>query len=207
MLRILLLTAFLLSSSFYARADSAVAYFAGGCFWCMESAYQEYPGVTDVVSGFTGGTMRNPTYKGRHDGHYEAVKVTYDPSLVSYRELLYFYWRNVDPFDDLGQFCDRGPSYRSAIFADSEQELSLAEESKKAVEVKFPDRRVYTEVLAASDFWPVEEGHQDYYLKNPARIAGPAGAISAWRLSGAYRQSTDQALASALSSWLARYSS
>lgn len=151
------------------RADSAVAVFAGGCFWCMESAYQEHEGVTDVVSGFTGGTIKNPTYKGRHDGHYEAVKVSYDPAVVSYQTLLDFYWRNVDPFDDRGQFCDKGFSYRSAIFVGGEGERELAEKSKAAVAAKFAEQTVVTEVLAAAEFWPVEEGHQDYYLKNPVR--------------------------------------
>lgn len=143
--------------------------FAGGCFWCMESAYQDQEGVSDVVSGFTGGTLANPTYKGNHAGHFEAVKVTYDPAVISYQELLDLYWVNVDPFDNSGQFCDKGPSYRSAIFPATDEELRLAEESRAVVEARFASDKVYTEIRPAGDFWPVEEGHQDYYLKNPVR--------------------------------------
>jgi len=152
-----------------ARADTATATFAGGCFWCMESAYQEQPGVTGVVSGFTGGTLKNPSYSGNHQGHLEAVRVTYDPDVVSYRELLQLFWHNIDPFDDGGQFCDRGPSYRSAIFVANADEQKLAQESKHAVATRFVDQQVYTEIRPATDFWPVEEYHQDYYLKNPVR--------------------------------------
>jgi len=152
-----------------ARADTATATFAGGCFWCMESAYQEQPGVTSVVSGFTGGALKNPTYSGNHQGHFEAVQVTYDPDKVSYRELLELFWRNIDPFDDGGQFCDRGPSYRSAIFVANADERELAQQAKDAVAARFVDQQVYTEIRPASKFWPVEEYHQDYYLKNPVR--------------------------------------
>jgi peptide-methionine (S)-S-oxide reductase len=150
-------------------ADSATAIFAGGCFWCMESAYQEHHGVTGVVSGFSGGTLKNPTYSGNHEGHFEAVAVTYDPALISYQELLDLYWRNVDPFDNTGQFCDKGPSYRSAIFPANVAERQLAEQSKAAVAARFGGREVHTEIRDAGAFWPVEDYHQDYYLKNPVR--------------------------------------
>ncbi len=150
-------------------ADSATAVFAGGCFWCMESAYQEHQGVTGVVSGFSGGTLKNPTYSGNHEGHLEAVAVTYDPALISYQELLDLYWRNVDPFDNSGQFCDKGPSYRSAIFTANAAERNLAEQSKAAVAARFDGREIYTEIRDAGAFWPVEDYHQDYYLKNPVR--------------------------------------
>ncbi len=169
MLRAVLSLLLLLSFQSVVRADSAVAVFAGGCFWCVESLYQELEGVTDAVSGFTGGTVENPSYQGRHDGHYEAVRVTYDPAAVSFRELLDVYWRNIDPFDNRGQFCDKGPSYRSAIFVANAQERALAEASKSAVEQQFPDHTVYTEILDGARFWPVEEGHQDYFRKNPVR--------------------------------------
>ncbi len=152
-----------------AMAGSATALFAGGCFWCMESAYEEQEGVTGVVSGFTGGTLKNPTYSGNHEGHFEAVEVTYDPTVVSYQELLDLFWRNVDPFDDKGQFCDKGSSYRSAIFPATAAEREMAEQSKAAVAARFTGQEVYTEVLDAGAFWPVEELHQDYYLKNPVR--------------------------------------
>ena len=135
----------------------------------MESAYEKQVGVTGVVSGFTGGTLKNPTYSGNHRGHFEAVEVTYDPAAVSYQELLDLFWRNIDPLDDRGQFCDKGPSYRSAIFTGSPVERELAEKSKATIAARFNDRQVYTEIHKASEFWPVEEYHQDYYLKNPVR--------------------------------------
>jgi peptide-methionine (S)-S-oxide reductase len=150
-------------------ADTATALFAGGCFWCMESDYQEHEGVTDVVSGFTGGTSKNPTYSGSHQGHFEAVKVTYDPAVIGYQELLDLFWVSVDPFDNKGQFCDKGFSYRSAIFPGNAQERRLADQSKAAVEERFPGQQVHTEIRDANQFWPVEDYHQDYYLKNPVR--------------------------------------
>ncbi|MEP1593394.1 MAG: peptide-methionine (S)-S-oxide reductase MsrA, partial [Halieaceae bacterium] len=131
-------------------------------------AYQDLDGVTDVVSGFTGGTLENPTYKGRHDGHYEAIQVTYDSTVIDYQQLLEKYWLNVDPFDPRGQFCDKGESYKAAVFVDDEQRAA-AETSKAAVVARFPNETVVTEILPAARFWPVEEYHQDYYLKNPVR--------------------------------------
>lgn len=150
-----------------AAEDRAV--FAGGCFWCMEAAFQGREGVTDVVSGFTGGTLPNPTYAGDHSGHFEAVEVTYDPALISYQQLLDLYWVNVDPLDNKGQFCDKGPSYRSAVFPAGEAQRQLAEASLAEVKKRFAPQVVYTEILPAGAFWPVEEAHQDYYLKNPVR--------------------------------------
>jgi len=150
-----------------ASADEAV--FAGGCFWCVEALYQETTGVSDAVSGFTGGTHPKPTYSGRHDGHYEAVRVTYDPDQVTYQQLLDLFWVNIDPFDDRGQFCDKGPSYRSAIFVSDENQRLLAEASKARVAVEFPDRSVATRILSASTFFPVEAYHQDYYRENRIR--------------------------------------
>jgi peptide-methionine (S)-S-oxide reductase len=169
MSRYLLALILLVSFQTTARAESATAFFAGGCFWCMESFFQEYDGVTDVVSGFTGGSSENPTYSGNHDGHYEAVKITYDPDVVSFEVLLENFWRNIDPFDARGQFCDKGSSYRSAIFTANAQERELAVLSRTAVVERFPGQDVQTEILDAGAFWPVEEGHQDYYLKNPVR--------------------------------------
>ena len=151
-----------------AQAESRTAVFSGGCFWCMEAVYQDLEGVTDVVSGFTGGDLENPTYKGRHDGHYEAIQVSYDPAVISYQQLLNNYWRNVDPFDSRGQFCDKGESYRAAIFVDEEQRQA-AESSMNAVIERFEKESVATEILPAARFWPVEDYHQDYYLKNPVR--------------------------------------
>jgi peptide-methionine (S)-S-oxide reductase len=151
------------------RAETATAIFAGGCFWCMEAAFQEREGVVDVVSGFSGGTLENPTYRGNHEGHFEAVRVRYDPAIVSYSQLLDLFWVNIDPLDNQGQFCDKGPSYRSAIFPASPEERRLAEKSLAEVAARFSPVPVATEVRDAGAFWPVEEGHQDYYLKNPLR--------------------------------------
>ncbi|WP_428622264.1 peptide-methionine (S)-S-oxide reductase MsrA [Sedimenticola sp.] len=167
-------TVFLLSSllcgSSTVLADKAIL--AGGCFWCMESDFEKLGGVTDVVSGFTGGTLNNPTYNGDHTGHYESVEITYDPNKVSYKELLDYYWVNIDPFDDRGQFCDKGHSYLSAIFVANDKERKIAEESKREVEAQFPDQKVVTPILAATTFYPIkgnESYHQDYYKNNPVR--------------------------------------
>ncbi|MCW9014780.1 MAG: peptide-methionine (S)-S-oxide reductase MsrA [Gammaproteobacteria bacterium] len=159
--------------SFYAfNAVADKATLAGGCFWCMESDFEKLEGVTDVISGFTGGTLKNPTYQGNHAGHYEAVEITYDPEKISYRELLEYYWLNIDPFDARGQFCDKGPSYLSAIFVANENEKKIAEETKRKVVEQFPDKKVVTPVLMASTFYPIkgeESYHQDYYKTNPVR--------------------------------------
>ena len=163
----LLIVLFALTSP--VMADSATAIFAGGCFWCMEADYEKQAGVTGVVSGFTGGTLPNPTYSGNHQGHFEAVEVTYDPAIVDYAELLDVFWENVDPFDNQGQFCDKGPSYRSAIFPGNKSEKVLAEQSKAKVAARFSGQTVYTEIRDRGQFWPVEEYHQDYSLKNPVR--------------------------------------
>ncbi len=155
-----------------ANATAATAVFAGGCFWCMESDFEKLAGVTDVVSGFTGGTVQNPTYRGDHTGHYEAVQVSYDPNKVSYQQLLEHYWVNVDPFDAKGQFCDKGPSYLSAIFVATDEERQLAEQSRQQVVAQFPGKKVVTPILAAATFYPIkgdESHHQDYYKNNPVR--------------------------------------
>ncbi|MBY4675211.1 peptide-methionine (S)-S-oxide reductase MsrA [Marinobacterium arenosum] len=149
------------------RADQAI--FAGGCFWCMEEAFQKLDGVSEVISGFTGGTLENPTYDGNHEGHYEAVQVTYDPKIITYQQLLKVYWRNIDPFDDKGQFCDKGHSYLSAIFVADDEQRRLARVSKEKVIMRFADQTVVTPILAATTFYPVKAHHQDYYLKNPWR--------------------------------------
>tara|TARA_B100000427_G_scaffold85196_2_gene69788 strand:- start:2543 stop:3136 length:594 start_codon:yes stop_codon:yes gene_type:complete len=168
-----ILSAFLLSALFVAplaNADEAVL--AGGCFWCMESDFEKLDGVTRVISGFTGGNTPNPTYNGNHKGHYEAVKITYDESKVSYRQILDHYWVNIDPFDARGQFCDKGPSYLSAIFVANDQERAVAEETKNAIEAQFPKQTVVTPILNASTFYPIkgdEIGHQDFYKKSPVR--------------------------------------
>ena len=151
-------------------ADKAV--FAGGCFWCMESDFEKLAGVSDVVSGFTGGTVKNPTYRGNHKGHYEAVEVTYDPTKVSYKQLLAHYWVNIDPFDARGQFCDKGFSYLSAIFVANDKEKKLAEKSRQEVVKQFPNHKVITPILNATTFYPIkgeESYHQNYYKTNSVR--------------------------------------
>lgn len=153
-----------------AIADTAVL--AGGCFWCMEKDFESLEGVSEVISGFTGGSAENPTYRGDHTGHYEAVEIAYDPSVVTYDEILAHFWVNIDPFDDKGQFCDKGPSYLSAIFVANADERALAEKSRKQVIDRFPDRTVVTPVLDASTFYPIrgaESHHQDFYKKSPIR--------------------------------------
>lgn len=168
--RILLLTTTLLAFAASALADKAVL--AGGCFWCMESDFEKLAGVTDVVSGFTGGTAQNPTYNGNHEGHYEAVEITYDPARLSYRQLLDYYWVNIDPFDERGQFCDKGHSYLAAIFVANDDERAIAEASKQRVAALFPGQSVVTPILAASTFYPIqgeESYHQDFYKKSPVR--------------------------------------
>jgi len=165
----ILLTIFLTYAS-SVGADKTIL--AGGCFWCMESDFEKLEGVTDVISGFTGGTLKNPTYNGDHEGHYEAVEITYDPDKVSYKELLDHYWVNIDPFDAIGQFCDKGSSYLSAIFVANESEKKLAEQSKREVEAQFPDKNIVTPILNTSIFYPIkgsESYHQDFYKNNPIR--------------------------------------
>ena len=155
---------------FIANATADKAVLAGGCFWSMDSDFEKLEGVTDVISGFTGGTLKNPTYKGNHSGHYEAVEITYDPVIVSYEKLLEHFWVNIDPFDAEGQFCDRGHSYLSAIFVANEKERKLAEQSRQKVVAQFPGKKVITPILDASTFYPVqgeESYHQDYYKNSP----------------------------------------
>lgn len=168
--RILFLWTVALVFATNAMADKAIL--AGGCFWCMESDFEKLTGVTDVVSGFTGGTLKDPTYNGNHEGHYEAVEITYDSDKLSYQQLLDHYWVNIDPFDDGGQFCDRGHSYLAAIFVANQTQRKIAEESKKHVVAMFPDQTVVTPILDASTFYPIkgeESYHQDFYKNNPVR--------------------------------------
>ncbi|MFQ5528032.1 MAG: peptide-methionine (S)-S-oxide reductase MsrA [Thermoanaerobaculia bacterium] len=149
----------------------AKATFAGGCFWCMEPPFDELEGVVSTTSGYTGGPERNPTYKdvsyGR-TGHAEAVEILYDPERVSYEELLDVFWRNIDPLTENAQFCDKGSQYRTAIYYRGEDEGGLARESKRMIEESgILDGPIVTEIEPASEFWPAEEYHQDFYKKNP----------------------------------------
>jgi peptide-methionine (S)-S-oxide reductase len=146
------------------------AIFAGGCFWCMEHDMGAIPGVISVESGYTGGRNENPTYE-NHPGHYEAVRVRYDSGRISYEQLLARYWPLVDPTDDGGQFCDRGSSYRTAIFATAAQR-PIAEASKREIIASGRvNGRVLTPVLDAAAFWPAEEYHRDYARRNPMQYA------------------------------------
>ncbi|MGB7405335.1 MAG: peptide-methionine (S)-S-oxide reductase MsrA [Pacificimonas sp.] len=154
-----------------ASTDLDRAYFAMGCFWCGEADFEKIDGVTEVVSGYAGGTTDNPTYDqvtGGNTGHYEAIEVRYDPDVVSYNELLNVFWRNVDPLDARGQFCDKGSSYLSAIFPRNAPERDAAAASLDRVEARF-DQPVATKIVAAPTFYRAEEYHQDYYEKNPIR--------------------------------------
>ena len=154
-----------------AQSHAATAIFAGGCFWCMEPPFDALEGVSETTSGYTGGRTANPTYEEvsyTDTGHREAVQVHYDPAKVSYDELLAVFWRNIDPFDDTGQFCDKGDSYRSAVFYADSAEQRLAEASKDAHEAHF-GRAVVTELLPASRFYPAEDYHQNHYTVNPLR--------------------------------------
>ena len=149
------------------KLDKAI--FAAGCFWCTEEAFEKVPGVASAVSGYIGGTVKNPSYEqvsGGRTGHAEAVEVRYDPSKVSYEKLLDVFWVNHDPTVTNRQFCDSGTQYRPAIFYVNDEQKRLAEASKAALETKM---RVVTDILPASQFWRAEEYHQDYYKKNPVR--------------------------------------
>lgn len=153
------------------EAPLARAIFAGGCFWCMEPPFDALDGVVSTTSGYTGGTTPDPTYKevslGR-TGHLEAVQIVYDPRKITYERLLEVYWMNVDPFDPGGQFCDRGAQYGTAVFYHDDAQRRAAEQSKQAIAARFP-HPVVTPVRPATTFYPAEDYHQDYYLKNPVR--------------------------------------
>lgn len=153
------------------RGSTATATFAGGCFWCMEPPYDELEGVISTISGYIGGTKKNPTYEevvGGTTGHAEAVQVTYEPAKISYEKLLEVFWRNIDPLTPNAQFCDHGSQYRSAVFYHDEAQKKLAEASKKRVQSRFK-QPVVTEIVRATVFYPAEDYHQDYYKKNPVR--------------------------------------
>ena len=151
-------------------APAAKATFAMGCFWCGESDMEKVPGVITVVSGYTGGTVKGPTYEevsSGGTGHRESVEVTYDPARVTYDHLLQAFWHNVDPLDSTGQFCDKGQQYRAAIFYHDPAQKAAAEASKAALLKRWPN--IATDILPAGTFYPAEEYHQDYYKKNPVR--------------------------------------
>lgn len=154
-----------------ARLESAVL--GGGCFWCIEADYEKLDGVVDVVSGYTGGHIKNPTYKqvsAGGSGHIEVVKVTYDANKITYSQILDYFWRHIDPTRDDGQFCDSGPQYRPAIFYQDDTQKKLAIASTKQIEQTKPFAQpLKVELIQASTFYPAEDYHQDYYKKNPLR--------------------------------------
>lgn len=176
------LVAFLFATTNFVMTQSTnqleVAYFAGGCFWCMEEVFEKLAGVEDAISGYTGGELPNPSYEDviyKNTGHFEAIKVIYDSNKVSYEELLDLFWVNVDPTQDNGQFCDKGPQYRSAIFFETADQKQLAELSKSKYEDRFKDHnrlseiKFATDILALKTFYDAEEYHQNYYKKNSVR--------------------------------------
>jgi peptide-methionine (S)-S-oxide reductase len=154
-----------------AAAQNEVAVVAGGCFWCVEEAFDKHEGVLSTTSGFSGGEVANPSYRqvvAGGTGHLEVVRIEYDPARISFDEVLHVYWRNVDPFDAGGQFCDRGDTYATAIFYVTEEQRRAAEASKRELEQRF-DNSIATDIRAFTEFYPAEEYHQNYYNKNPIR--------------------------------------
>lgn len=173
---LLLFAVFTVGTSPLSRAaenDLQIATFAGGCFWCVEADFDNVPGVVRTVSGYTGGSLKNPTYRmvsAGGTGHIEAVQIFYDPKKVTYAMLLDVLWRSVDPTDGGGQFCDRGESYGTAIFANSPDQKRLAEDSKRILQASGVLKQpIVTPIEVAGPFYPAEDYHQDYYNKNPIR--------------------------------------
>ena len=167
-------------------ADTARAYFAGGCFWCVEADFEKVAGVREVVSGFSGGTMANPTYKQvvrGGTGHYEAVEIQYDPARVSFEDLLYAFFRSVDPTDAGGQFCDRGDSYRTAVFVSTPAERAAAEAAKARAASEL-GREVVTPIIDFDAFYAADEYHQDYYKDDDIILTrfGPRSKAAAYKL-------------------------
>lgn len=172
---------FLVSSSVYAEAPvhknegskTQTLIVAGGCFWCVEADFEKHKGVLSAESGYTGGFTKDPTYKDvtyKKTGHFEAAKIIYDPAVVSLRELVDYYWLTIDPTDPAGQFCDKGDSYKTALFFQSEEQKQVFEQSLKTVENNKPfAENIVTEILPAKQFYPAEDYHQDYYKKNSFR--------------------------------------
>ena len=145
------------------------AYFAGGCFWCMEEFFEKVEGVEEVISGYSGGKTKNPTYKEvtyGNTGHFEVAKIIYNENIINYKEILNLYWQNIDPFDEAGQFCDKGFSYRSVAFFKNQNEKQDIENSIKNIEKRFNGKKVVTFVKKFNKFYPAEDYHQDYYSEN-----------------------------------------
>lgn len=167
---VILLTFLLPFEAYGAKTETAI--FAAGCFWCAEKDFKHVPGVIKVISGYTGGTVKNPTYEQVSQGgtgHFEAIEVSYDPNKTTYQKLLDVFWHNVDPTDARGQFCDKGNPYRSAIFYSNNKQKQLADASKNAFIQAGRFKEIATLILPASKFYPAEEYHQDYAEKNPLK--------------------------------------
>ena len=145
----------------------ATAVFAGGCFWCMESDFEKLDGVGDVVSGFAGGLLQNPSYR-NHEGHLEVVRVPYDSAVISYSDLVTYFFRHIDPIDDGGQFCDRGHAYTTAVFYTSDDEYEKATAVKLKAEVELGET-IVTSLYKLDQFWMAEDYHQNYYKTHPIR--------------------------------------
>jgi len=154
-----------------AEPQMKTATFAGGCFWCMEAEFEGIPGVSKVVSGYTGGTVKNPTYEqvsSGDTGHVESIEVTYDPAKVTFQHLVNIFWENVDPTDQYGQFCDKGSQYRAGIFYHDDEQGKIAEASREKVKAMFT-QPIATVIRPATEFYPAEDYHQAYYIKNKER--------------------------------------
>ena len=156
---------FLININFSYSAQKDKAYFAGGCFWCVEESFEKLKGVEEVISGYSGGITENPTYKEvtyGNTGHFEVVEIIYDKKVISFEELLENFWINIDPFDAYGQFCDKGYSYRSVAFYQNEEEKKLIEKDIKDLQNKF-NKKVVTYIRNFEKFYKAEEYHQDFY--------------------------------------------
>ncbi len=180
-----LLIFFSLAIGSKSEAATRTAIIAGGCFWCVEADFEKVKGVKEVVSGYTGGRTQNPTYKEVSrggTGHYEAVEVRYDPAVVSYEQILYSFFRSIDPTDAGGQFCDRGESYRTAVFVQNAQERAAAEAAKAQAEREL-GRKIVTPILDTQRFYLAEEYHQDYYKKDEVVLTrrGPKSKANAYK--------------------------
>ena len=159
----------LLAARTAAANPTEIATFAGGCFWCVESDFEHVDGVISAVSGYTGGELENPTYR-NHGQHIEAVQITFDPAKISYKKLVEIFWRSIDPVDAGGQFCDRGHTYTTAIFANSPEQLKIAQSSKADIDASgILPKKIATDIREASHWTDAEGYHQDYHTKNPVR--------------------------------------
>ena len=167
-LKILITLIFIMCSNIGHSQNIKTAYFAGGCFWCMEESFEKIEGVVEVISGYSGGTTKNPTYKEvtyGSTGHFEVIEIKYDTKKISYQNLLDNFWLNIDPFDAAGQFCDKGYSYRSVAFYSSDLEKKLIEKSIEQIQKK-TNKRIVTYVKKFNTFYKAEDHHQNYYKEN-----------------------------------------